>query len=307
MKRRRFYRDILNHCYQRTADSGVLFYSYTDHLVYFTTYCILARKHNIRVLSLCQMPDHTHDSISAKSLKALEDFKREVNSRYARNYNKAYGRKGPLFESPFGSAPKKGDKAARTHLIYIGNNPVERQLVTKAEEYQWNYLAYANTVHPFSDKLLIHDARWPLQRAVKEVKAQFGAGLPLTFAQMNRLFEPLDTRERCQLADFIVVTYNVIDYGAAARFFDGYDHMLQAMHSTTGSEYDLNEVFIGKNDTHYSKMSAVLRRRGLVKEIHEILGMPIPRRQELFQVLRRETGAMSDQIAKFLHLPLQWR
>ena len=81
--------------------------------------------------------------------------------------------------------------------------------------------------------------------------------------------------------------------------------MLQAMHSTTGSEYDLNEVFIGKNDTHYSKMSAVLRRRGLVNEIHEILGMPIPRRQELFQILRRETGAMSEQIAKFLHLPLK--
>ena len=45
MKRRGFYKDILTHCYQRSADDGVLFYTYGDHLVYFTLYCTLARKH----------------------------------------------------------------------------------------------------------------------------------------------------------------------------------------------------------------------------------------------------------------------
>lgn len=53
MKRRKFFKDILTHCYQRSADDGVLFYSYSDHLVYFTSYCVLARKHGIQVLSLC--------------------------------------------------------------------------------------------------------------------------------------------------------------------------------------------------------------------------------------------------------------
>lgn len=56
MKRRKFYKNTWTHCYQRTADGGVLFYTYSDHLVYFTHYCILARKHHIRVLAMCQMP-----------------------------------------------------------------------------------------------------------------------------------------------------------------------------------------------------------------------------------------------------------
>lgn len=76
MKRRKFYIDILNHCYQRTADDGVLFYTFSDHLVYFTLFCVLARKYNIQVLALCQMPDHVHDCIVAKSSKDFVGFRR---------------------------------------------------------------------------------------------------------------------------------------------------------------------------------------------------------------------------------------
>ena len=45
-KSRKFYKDIINHCYQRTADNGVLFYTVSDHLVYFTLYCVLAKKYD---------------------------------------------------------------------------------------------------------------------------------------------------------------------------------------------------------------------------------------------------------------------
>ena len=67
MKSRKFYRDIINHCYQRTADGGVLFYTTSDHLVYFTMYCIVAKKYGIKVFSLCQMPDHVHDAVAARN------------------------------------------------------------------------------------------------------------------------------------------------------------------------------------------------------------------------------------------------
>lgn len=73
------YRDIINHCYQRGADGIVLFYSVSDHLVYFTTYCLLAKKHNVKVLSLCQMPDHVHDTVVVKKVEQLSCFKQEVS------------------------------------------------------------------------------------------------------------------------------------------------------------------------------------------------------------------------------------
>jgi len=51
--------------------------------VYFTTYCLLAKKHNVKVLSLCQMPDHVHDTVVVKKVEQLSCFKQEVNSRFS--------------------------------------------------------------------------------------------------------------------------------------------------------------------------------------------------------------------------------
>jgi Transposase and inactivated derivatives len=243
MKRRKFFKDILTHCYQRSADDGVLFYSYSDHLAHFTLFCTLARKHGIQVLSLCQMPDHVHDSVRAKSKAGLGNFKREVNTFFSRQWNGRCRTKGHVLRGRYGWAQKFGDKKGRTNLVYVGNNPVERRLVGKAEEYRWNFLAYASSDHPFSEKLVFRDARWPLQKAVKEVKAQFKVGKPLNYAQLDRLFKPLTRQEGLQLTDFIITTYNCIDYEAAIRFFDTGEDMITSMHATTGSEYDINEVF----------------------------------------------------------------
>ena len=304
MKRRKFFKDILTHCYQRSADDGVLFYTYSDHLVYFTTYCVLARKYGIQVLGLCQMPDHVHDSIVARRMADLSAFKREINAGYSRMYNTFYGLEGPVFEGPFGSAPKVGAKKGRTNLVYVGNNPVERQLVEKAEDYRWNYLAYVGSDHPFSQKLVVRDARWPLRKAVKEVQSQFQQGKPLSFAQLQRLFTPLNRKEGLQLTDFIITTYNCIDYESAIRFFNSPSDMLTTMHATTGSEHDLNEVFIGKTDVPYMKMTNILLRENKWKDIHDVLSLTTDEKFDLFLQLRPQTDALDEQIAKFLHMPL---
>jgi hypothetical protein len=172
------------------ADRGVLFYTYTDHLVFFTHYCVMARKHGIRVLSLCEMPDHVHDSVVAEKKEDLEQFKRETATTFSKNHNDWFLQKGPVLEGPFGRAPKREEKKARTNLVYVGNNPVERKLTARAEEYRWNYLAYAASDHPFSEKLVIRNARWPLQKAVKEVKASFKAGVdPIIDQKFQELAE----------------------------------------------------------------------------------------------------------------------
>ena len=288
-------------------DLGVLFYTYADHLVFFTQYCAIARKYGIRVLALCQMPDHIHDSIIANRKKDLDKFKQDSLSWFARMRNARAGLKGAVFECSFGSVPKIGDKNVRSNLVYVGNNPVERKLVGEAEKYRWNYLAYARSDHPFSEQLVIRKASWPLRKAIKAVKAQANAGLPLNYALLHRLFSPLDRKESLQLTDFIINTYNVIDYAEASKYFDTFDEMLIALHATTGSEHDLNEVFIGKSDAHYQKMTTILLREGKVKDIHEILSLSADERFELLLLLQRETQASTEQIAAFLHLPLKKR
>lgn len=150
MKKNNFISGAINHCYQRTSDHGVLFYDTCDRLMFFTIFCIVAARQNVQVLKLVLMPDHTHHSTITSTKQKLAAFNRDYESIFAHEYNARFGRNGPLFEKPFGRAQKCGDKYIRGHLLYLDNNPVERKLVKKAEEYRWNFLAYGISAHPFS-------------------------------------------------------------------------------------------------------------------------------------------------------------
>ena len=294
---------ILNHCYQRPQDKGVLFYTVSDHLVFFTIFCICASQYKVRVLKLVQMPDHIHHATIELRTGELSRFASTYGALFSRVYNEHVGRKGQLFEHPFQSVPKRGDKKARTNLLYLDNNPVERHLVQQAEDYQWNYLAYGNSDHPFSEKRILRKASMPLRRALARVKNQHATGRYMPYELLQTLFRSLpDDRERCQLTDYIITTYSIIDHQAAIRFFDTYEAELIAAHASTGSEYDLNEVFVGKSDKYYAQMSSVIRQTGRYPDIHQILTLPTEEKKELFQLLRRETMAPGQQIAAFLHL-----
>ena len=303
-RKRKVVKGILNHCYQRTVKGNLLFYCISDYLVHFTIFCVTAEKYDIRVLAFCQMPDHTHESIIADSARTLAAFHGESSRKFTLVHNPVCHAKGPLFDCPFGSVPVFGDKKARTNLCYVGNNPVERRLCKKAEEYRWNYLAYGASDHPFSEKLVIRKASWSMRKAVREVKSMKKAGKPLSYRQLQRLFASLDMKEKLQLCDFIITTYNVIDYKVASRFFDGYDTMLTAMHANTGNEHDLNEIFIGKTDACYARMITIVNNTLHLKDIHDVLALPADEKNDLFQLLLDKTGALPEQVAKFLRIPL---
>ena len=307
MKRRKrpFQRDILNHCYQRSADNGVIFYTLRDYLVWFTIVCATARKYHVQILALCPMPDHVHLSVVARKQGDLSTFMSVYSHNFVLEYNNECRMKGSLFRHPFGSAPKYGAKKARTNLIYVGNNSVERQLADKAEEYRWSLVAYAASDHPFSEPIVPRKASRPLLRAIKEIQACRKEDKHLNYSQLRRLFSPLKPAEKQQLTDCIISQYNAIDYSAALQYFDGsYEQYLTALHSTTGSEYDLNEVFLGKTDKPYAQMTRILMEEEGFTDIHEILTLSKREKYDLFLLLRKHTSVMGAQIAKYLHLPL---
>jgi putative transposase len=305
--RRTCLQGILNHCYQRTRDGFLLFYDVTDCLVYFTLFCTVAPKYKVHVLALCLMPDHVHITVAADRTEDLSSFLSEVSRRFVRSQNAVCHRRGCLFEHPFGSVPKKGAKKARANLIYVGNNPVERQLCCLAEEYRWNFLSYDGSDHPFSEKLVVRNASWPLRRALREIRAMHHGSRPLTYPQLHRLYHPLDERETEQLTDWIVSLYSVIDHGAAARFFDGSGRMLEAMHTNTGSEYDLNEPFVGRSDACYASMGIGLMQRLHLADIHDLFRLSEDVRLRLLPDLLRIPDATLEQAAKYLRLKLKRR
>lgn len=296
--------DIINHSYQRTLNGNLLFYNTFDCLLFFTIFCVTQQKYpGIKVYKLCIMPDHLHNSSSASSKSELSAFTQNYTSVFAKEHNEVCHEKGNVFHSPFGSVPKKGDKMARSNLIYLDNNPVERRLSDAAEKYRWNFLAYAVSDHPFSERLVIREASSGMKRAVKQVRIMNENGRYLSYALMKKLFSHLTHKEQLQLVDFIISTYNIIDYDGAIRYFGSYEKMLEATHSVTGSEYDLNEVFVGKNDSVYAQMTQLLLKTGRFKDIHDIFFLSREDRFHLLEFLNKKTDATLEQIAKYLHLP----
>jgi len=78
--------------------------------------------------------------------------------------------------------------------------------------------------------------------------------------------------------------------------------MLTAVHSTTGSEYDLKEQFIGRSDAVYEEMTRILMDSGRFTDIHEVLSLPDEEKWTLFKFLSGKTNATPDQIAKYLQI-----
>lgn len=308
-KKRYFLSGILAHLYQRTQDGFLLFYNDIDYLVYFTIMCVVAPRYDIQVIASCQMPDHTHSGVVAQRFRDLASFMRDTSMWYARYGQAPQMKRGtPLYDTRhYGSAMKIGAKKARTNIVYIGNNPVERRLVKTAEEYRWNFLAYGKDNHPFSVPFVVRNASCEMKKAISEVKDTRGREHPLSYTQMKRLLSRLDAIEAEQLIDYAVSTYSVIDYETAASFFDSYDDMIGAMHYNTGSEYDINEVFVGRSDACYAEISTWLKQNLRIKDVHDVFLMDEDARVDLLFDVHRGIGADPKQIAKYLRLKAEGR
>lgn len=304
-RKRKFAPEGTQHIYKRTENGGLLFYTLSDYLVFFTITCVTAERMGITLSALTLMRDHVHEELEVQDRLLMSDYEQTVNAWYAQEFNRSCGREGQLFQHPFGSAPKRQEKRIRDSLAYLANNPVERKLCTKAIEYRWNFLAYAHGPHPFSKPLVIRKASAPLKRAVREIKVLRNLGKIVNYKTLERLFKPLQPNETQQLTDFIISTYNVIDYGKAVSWYGSFEKMIAAFDVNTGSEYDLRETFVGNNDTVYADLTTRILRRWKPGSIKEVITWPAEKKLDALEALARETVIPYPQIAKFLHLTVK--
>ena len=301
MKARKFKKGAVNHVYQRTINRFNIFYDIADYLVYFTIFCTFAREAKISVWSLCLMIDHIHTLIESDNLIPMSEFISRVTSVFVRVYNKYRGRKGPLFEKRFGSAPKSDIKKLISSIIYVGNNPVEKRICSKAELYRWNFIAYIDSDHPFSEKLIIGKCSTHLARAVRVVNTYAKKNLYLDYGILDGIFSKLSPSEKKQLIDYIIVLYNAIDYKKTLEHFETYEQLTTAMRSTTGSEYDLKEETDRSTDSVYRDCINEVKHMGIT-DIRKIVCLSINVKLDIANRLRQHTNASIKQICKFLHI-----
>lgn len=301
-KCRKFFDGEPQHIYQRTIGGANIFYDVEDFLVFYTVFSSSAGKFLVNVLELCLMIDHVHCLIEAESRKEMSEFICHYTSVFVKEYNRASGRSGPLFEKAYGSAPKRGDKKIRSIIPYIFNNPVEKKLCFRAEDYRWNFLAYAVSRNPFSEYLNRAASSRPLCRAMKEVELHHRNGWYLKYAQIRRLFKGLCEQDKERLIDYIIVIYSPFDYARLISFYGEYETMLLAVNSVTGSEYDVAETYYQHSDVAYYDMIAYLREERGIQPVRQVTVLSAHEKDALAKELRMNTDATALQIAKFLHI-----
>ena len=294
----------LHHIYQRTINGYLIFYSVRDFLVFFTLFCTVARKYDIKVLGICLMYDHIHVLVVAGSKAAMSAFVCEYTCRFSRQRNRRYNREGDFFRHRYGSAPKVDEKKARTAIAYLYNNPVEKKLCRYAEEFQWDFLAYAKSDHPFSQPLRLNCASKPLRRAIAEVRQLRDEDSPLRYEFIDRIIKNLSSEEILQLTDYIVVQYNCIDYSDLSSYYEDFQSLLTAVHSNTGSEYQIKEIVLPGSDAIYKRMMTTIRKMTGCRDMREVLSLSDSEKQRLAWILAAETGATPRQISKMLQMPL---
>ena len=248
------------------------------------------------------MLDHIHLSVIAPSWLDLWRFMQQLQSMFVKEHNATCHRKGSFFRSPFGSAPKASDKQVRTNIAYVANNPVERHLAQYAEEYRWTFLAYAVSNHPFSKAITKRKSSKELKQAVSIVDSTHASGTHLRYSVLQKMFGRLSKEECNQLTDYIIAKYSIIDYQTAISFYGSYEKMITAIHSNTGSEYEIKERNTGKRDDVYSKITSILMNTGRFKDIHDVLSLNAEKKIELFSYLLGKTEATPHQIAKYLRV-----
>lgn len=301
-KKRKFYRGQVNHVYQRSINGVNLFYGWEDFIVFYTIFAVCARSSGIQVLELCIMPNHFHILIRTSSVHELSSFMDRFTSWYVMEYNASIGRKGKLLKKNFGSAPKWDEKAVRNAINYIGNNPVEKKLCKKAEEYRWNFLAFAYSNNPFSEPIRREYASTALREALREVDNMAMMNLPLKHGRLARISSKLKVREKEQLIDYIIKQYLPFDYTALSSYYDSYETMLTAMHSNTGSEHDINEDWDPESDQVFNEMIRYVQDTRPEMMTRKITMLPDEDKISLSIELQRNFNVTYRQICRFLHI-----
>lgn len=286
------------HVYQRTINGYIMFYDLEDFLAFYTMVSVYSYKYKIQIIELCLMVDHFHILLKAEVPEDMASFMRDFSSAYVMNFNAGTGRSGQLLQKSYGSAPKRGDKKVRSAIIYVGNNPVEKHLCGKAEEYRWNFLSDNRS----SKGRPLHMRSTELRKICKGIRETRKRNEYLSQNQLRRLLDGIPEEERQFVCDYILKIYRCIDTKQLVSYFKDYESMLLAMASTTGSEHDIKETFIPEPDVPYREMVRYIMREFPEKPVKHVVTLPVEEKMKMITLLRQNTAGTYRQICRFLHL-----
>lgn len=302
-KRKFTYRGYI-HIFQITADRGICFYTAADCLVWFTLFCVLAEKYDVHVLAVCIMLNHFHIEAHFPSPEQMAGMMQELDAKFTLKYNRQYGLSGKLFKGRYGSAPKSKIQEVRDNVVYVYNNPIPKRAVARAELYRWNFLAYMDSDHPFSERVVIRRSSRNLLAVMAMVREFRRRRAPLEYSFFDGMYESLDREERLQVLDYIVKCYNVVRYEDLRSMWGNYESLCTALKTVGGAEYDVADDRSQEDYRHYYQMMKLVPElAGVDLAVKRFNRMGKRELDRLAWEICRRIGASKVELGKFLHLP----
>jgi len=122
------------------------------------------KRHPIRVLAYCIMPNHWHFALWPERDGQLTDFLRWLTHTHTQRWHAHYHTSGTghLYQGRFKSFPIEEDDHLYTVLRYVERNPLRANLVAQAEHWRWSSLHQRVGKGPL--RSLLHPWPVPLPR-----------------------------------------------------------------------------------------------------------------------------------------------
>lgn len=140
------------HVFQRGVNQFDIFERNSDRRFFLRRLVRYASEYDVEIHAWCLMSNHTHLLVRA-GYNELSALMRKIGSVYARYFNRAHSRSGPLFEGRFGSVCVNTDAQFMGVMRYIHRNPVHHEERTLLGDYPWSSYAEYLSASPGICKL----------------------------------------------------------------------------------------------------------------------------------------------------------
>lgn len=132
------------------------------------------QQNNVNIIAYCIMDNHVHLLVNIQKIEEMCKFMQQVNTTYAKFYNKFYNRVGYVFRNRYLSKPILDEEHLKRCVVYIHRNPVVAKMVKKEDEYKFSsYNEYLKCKN--EEKLIYSNSSEILfgKMSIKELKKEF--------------------------------------------------------------------------------------------------------------------------------------
>ena len=94
-----------------------------------------SEKNNVKIMAYCIMDNHVHMLINVDKIEEMCKFMQQINTAYAKFYNKQFDRVGYVFRNRYLSKAILDEGQLKRCIVYIHKNPVEAKIVEHERDY----------------------------------------------------------------------------------------------------------------------------------------------------------------------------